>query len=114
MKCFLDRAFFVASANGGWFRHKVGASVAAVRRSGGIAAFDGLNHYLAISDMIMPGSSYWNVIHGQTEGQAANDAEGIQIMRILGKNIAWLLKMKERSEYTMSDAEIKVYTNFIR
>ena len=114
MKCFLDRAFFVASANGGHFRHKLGASVAAVRRSGGMTTFNALNHYFLISEMIVAGSSYWNVIHGRSPGEAAQDHEGVQTMRTLGKNIGWMLKMKASSSQDEPQADVKVYTNFIR
>jgi multimeric flavodoxin WrbA len=114
MKCFLDRAFYVASANGGWFRHKVGASVVAVRRTGGSMTFNALNHYLSISEMLIPSSNYWNVIHGLAPGDAANDEEGIQIMKMLGKNMAWMLKMREHAKDIEPEQVSKVYTNFIR
>jgi multimeric flavodoxin WrbA len=114
MKCFLDRAFYVASANGDWFRHKVGAAVAAVRRTGGSMTFNALNHYLSISEMLVPTSNYWNVIHGLKPGDAAQDAEGIQIMTMLGKNMAWMLKMREQTKEIEPKAEGKVFTNFIR
>ena len=114
MKCFLDRSFFVAGVNKGRFRHKIGASVVAVRRSGGMTSFNTLNHYFLISEMIVAGSSYWNVIHGRKPGEAAQDLEGIQTMRTLGKNIAWLLKMKGASNQDEPQAESKIYTNFVR
>ncbi|MCL1910893.1 MAG: flavodoxin family protein [Leptospirales bacterium] len=114
MKCFLDRSFFVAGVNKGRFRHKIGASVVAVRRSGGMTSFNTLNHYFLISEMIVAGSSYWNVIHGRKPGEAAQDLEGIHTMRTLGKNIAWLLKMKNSANQDEPQAEAKIYTNFIR
>jgi len=114
MKCFLDRSFFVAAVNGGLFRHKLGAAVAAVRRSGGMTSFDTLNHYFLISEMIVAGSSYWNVIHGRKPGEAAQDHEGVQTMRALGKNIAWILKMKGSTDQKQPPADAKIYTNFIR
>ncbi|MDR3269579.1 MAG: flavodoxin family protein [Tannerella sp.] len=114
MKCFLDRAFYVASANGGWFRHKVGASVVAVRRSGGSMTFNALNHYLSLSEMLIPTSNYWNVIHGRAPGEAAKDEEGVQVMKILGKNMAWMLKMKEQAKDMEPEQTEKVFTNFIR
>ena len=73
MKCFLDRLFYVAGANGGLLRHKVGASVVAVRRSGGIPVFNQLNVYLCYAEMLIPGSNYWNVIHGAQMGEAEQD-----------------------------------------
>ena len=114
MKCFLDRAFYVAGSNGNWFRHKVGASVVAVRRTGGSVTFDSLNHYLNIAEMLIPSSNYWNVIHGREIGEAAQDKEGIQIMETLGKNMAWMLKMRERSKDIAPKQTEKVFTNFIR
>jgi multimeric flavodoxin WrbA len=114
MKCFLDRTFYVAGVNGNLFRHKVGASVAAVRRTGGSMTFNSLNHYLSISEMLVPSSNYWNVIHGLEPGDAAQDDEGIQIMRMLGKNMAWMLRMREASKNTEPAESEKIFTNFIR
>lgn len=116
MKSFLDRAFYVAGSNNGLFRHKVGASVVAVRRSGGVATFDQLNNFLIYSEMVIPASNYWNVIHGTSPGEALKDEEGVQIMQVLGKNMAWLLKVIEHSKGIIPapEKEKKVYTNFIR
>ncbi|MBT3255937.1 MAG: flavodoxin family protein [Deltaproteobacteria bacterium] len=116
MKSFLDRAFFVASVNGGLLHHKVGASVAAVRRSGGIPAIDTLNHYIQYSEMIMPGSNYWNVAHGMDPGEMEQDGEGKQIMEVLGRNMAWLLKVMEvgKKEVPTPAPVDKTRTNFIR
>jgi multimeric flavodoxin WrbA len=115
MKCFLDRAFYVAGANGNLMRHKVGAAVVAVRRSGGSMTLDSLNHYLTIAEMIIPASNYWNIIHGRQEGEAEQDAEGVQVMQVLGRNMAWLLKMKQAGAHVLSPAPIgKIHTNFVR
>jgi multimeric flavodoxin WrbA len=114
MKSFLDRAFFVAGVNNGLFRHKVAAALVAVRRSGGSSTFDSLNHYLTYSEMILATSNYWNIIHGRKPGEVLQDAEGVQIMRVLGKNMAWLLKMKEASAVIPPEAEMKEVTNFVR
>ena len=116
MKCFLDRAFYVSGANGNWFRHKVGTAIVAVRRSGGSHTLDGLYHYLSYSEMLIPSSNYWNIIHGLKAGEAIQDAEGNQIMRVLGKNMVWLLKMREQTKNTLAapKTETKIMTNFIR
>jgi len=116
MKSFLDRAFFVTGVNGGLLRHKVGASVVAVRRSGGIPTFDQLNHFLNYSEMLLATSNYWNVIHGRAPGEALQDEEGVQIMRVLGKNMAWLMKLVENGKGVVAapEQEAKVFTNFIR
>jgi multimeric flavodoxin WrbA len=74
------------------FRRKVGAAVVAVRRAGSIHAFDTINHFFLISQMIVPGSSYWNMGIGREMGDVAGDEEGLRIMRVLGQNMAWLLK----------------------
>lgn len=116
MKAFLDRAFYVTSVNKSMLRHKVGASVVAVRRSGGVTTFDQLNNYINYSEMLMPTSNYWGVIHGTTPGEVEQDEEGKQIMRLLGKNMAWLMKLVEfgRGEVKEPEREAKVYTHFIR
>lgn len=116
MKAFLDRAIYVGSANNGLFRHKVGAGVIAVRRSGGLPAFNQLNNYISYAEMLMPTSNYWNVIYGAKPGEALKDEEGVQIMRILGKNMAWLMKLIEFGEGKVQrpEAEKKTYMNFIR
>lgn len=116
MKSFLDRAFFVAGVNGGLLRHKVGAAVVAVRRSGGLPTFDQLNHFLNYSEMLLATSNYWNVIHGRTPGEALQDEEGVQIMRVLGKNMSWLLKLVQNGKGVVAEPERedKVFTHFIR
>ena len=116
MKSFLDRAFYVTSVNNGMLRHKVGASVVAVRRSGGVPTFTQLNNYLNYSEMLMPTSNYWNVVHGTAPGEAVQDEEGMQIMRVLGKNMAWLLKLADSGKANVEESkgEEKVFTNFIR
>ena len=92
IKALMDRACLVSKANGGIFRRKVGAAVVAVRRAGAIHAFDALNHFFFISEMIVPGSSYWNIGIGREIGDVEQDAEGMQTMKTLGQNMAWLLK----------------------
>lgn len=114
MKSFLDRAFYVAGANGGLFRHKVGASVAAVRRSGEVATFDHLNHYFTITEMFIASSNYWNVIHGRMPGEVLQDEEGVQTMRVLAKNVAFLIESIERNKENLPNKEEKIMTNFIR
>lgn len=116
MKSFLDRAFLVSSMNGNLFRHKVGASVAAVRRSGGIPTMNSLNHYLLYSEMFIPGSQYWNVVHGMNPGEMEQDGEGKQILEVLGRNMAWLLKTldKGKKEFPLPEKVDRVRTNFIR
>jgi multimeric flavodoxin WrbA len=92
IKALMDRACLVSKANGGLFRRKVGAGVVAVRRAGAIHAFDALNHFFLISEMIVPGSIYWNIGIGREIGDVERDEEGMQTMKILGQNMAWLLK----------------------
>jgi multimeric flavodoxin WrbA len=92
IKALMDRACLVSKANGGMFRRKVGAAVVAVRRAGAIHAFDALNHFFLLSEMIVPGSSYWNIGIGLEPGDVERDEEGIRTMRVLGQNMGWLLK----------------------
>jgi multimeric flavodoxin WrbA len=92
LKALIDRAFYVARANDDMFKRKVGAAVVAVRRAGGVPTFDAINHYFLISQMVVPGSSYWNVGFGRKKGEVEGDEEGMEIMEDLGKNVAWLIK----------------------
>ncbi|MBK1809901.1 flavodoxin family protein [Clostridium sp. YIM B02505] len=116
MKSFLDRAFRVAEANDSMLRLKVGAAVVAVRRAGGIPTFDQLNNYINHSEMVIPTSNYWNVINGRLPGEALQDEEGAQIMRVLGKNMAWLINLIENGKEVIQKPELeeKIFTNFIR
>jgi len=116
MKAFLDRAFYVSGSNGGLFRHKVGAGIVAVRRSGGLPSFQQLNNYLLYSEMLVPGSNYWNVIHGRAPGEVAKDEEGVQIMRVLGRNMAWLLKLVAAGKSVVDEPakETKTMMSFVR
>ena len=113
MKSFLDRAFYVAGNNGSLFRHKVGAAVVAVRRSGGMPTLNQLNNFLNYSEMMMPTSNYWHVIHGTKPGDALEDAEGVQIMRVLGENFLYMLEMN-KNDLEAPNKQRKVFTNFIR
>ncbi|AKB26455.1 iron-sulfur flavoprotein [Methanosarcina sp. MTP4] len=92
IKALIDRAGMVAIANDNLFKRKGGAAVVAVRRAGSIHAFDSINHFFTISQMIIPGSSYWNMGIGFGEGDVEKDEEGINTMENLGQNMAWLLK----------------------
>jgi multimeric flavodoxin WrbA len=95
MKALIDRSGFVAKANQDMFRRKAGAGVIAVRRGGAIHAFDTLNHFFFINQMIVPGSSYWNIGIGRAPGDVNSDDEGIMTMKTLGANMAWLMKKLE-------------------
>jgi len=92
MKALIDRAGFVAKANDFLFKYKVGAAIVAVRRAGAIHVFDTINHLFLSSQMIVPGSSYWNIGFGREKGEVEKDEEGINTMKVLGRNMAWLLK----------------------
>jgi multimeric flavodoxin WrbA len=116
MKCFLDRAFYVAGASGGLFRHKVGAALVSVRRSGGSSTLDCLNHYLSYTEMVIASSNYWNIVHGGSAGEVEKDPEALQIVDVLAGNLAWIIKMREATRESLSPPERakKVYTNFVR
>jgi multimeric flavodoxin WrbA len=92
MKALIDRAGLVGRANGDMYRRKVGAGVTAARRGGSIHAFDSINHFFLISQMIIPGSNYWNLGFGLEKGDVEKDREAMDIMKVLGENMAWLLK----------------------
>lgn len=97
MKAFIERAGMVASANGNMFKHKLGASVMAVRRGGAVQAFDTMNHFLHYMQMYLVGASYWNMVYGKEIGEVRNDGEGMENMRVIGENMAWLLHKIEAS-----------------
>ena len=113
MKAFLDRLFFAHSR---YFRHKVAAVATAVRRSGGVEVVHQLHNYLLLSQTITPPSRYWMAVHGMLEGEAMQDAEGLQVVRENARNMAWLLRLLEAGHDTVAKpaAEPKVMTNFIR
>jgi multimeric flavodoxin WrbA len=92
MKALIERAGMVARANQDMFRRKVGAGVIAVRRAGSVHAFSSINYFFLISQMIIPGSSYWNLAIGRDPGQVRDDKEGMKTMQTLGQNMAWLMK----------------------
>jgi len=92
MKALIDRAGMVSRANSDMLARKVGAAVVAVRRAGAIHVFNSINHFFLIGQMIVPGSSYWNLGMGRQKGEVEKDDEGIQTMKNLGRNIAWLLR----------------------
>lgn len=97
--------------------HKVGATVASARRAGTTATLDVLNKYLAYHQMVSVASNYWPMVHGNTPDEVRQDAEGLQIMRVLGRNMAWILKCIEagkKAGITAPETESKVMTNFIR
>jgi multimeric flavodoxin WrbA len=92
MKALMDRAGLVATANDSMLRQKVGASVVAARRAGAVCTFDSLNHFFLYGQMVVPGSCYWNMGFGMNPGDVEKDDEGNNIMKVLGRNMAWLLK----------------------
>ncbi len=107
----LDRLFYSASS---LLRYKPAASVAVCRRGGASATFDRLNKYFAISCMPVVSSQYWNSVHGRLPGEASQDAEGLQTMRTLGHNMAWLLKNLKDGGHPRPEREPGIATNFIR
>ena len=107
----LDRVFYSLGAD---LHFKPGASVVVCRRGGASAAFDRLNKYFTILNMPIVSSQYWNMAYGQTPGQAAQDEEGMQTMRTLGRNMAWMIKKLDVRNEGHPDIEPQVRTNFIR
>lgn len=92
MKALIERCGMVSRANGDLFKRKAGAGVVAVRRAGASHVFSSLNHFFLIGQMIVVGSSYWNIGIGREPGEVAKDEEGVRTMKDLGRNMAWVLK----------------------
>ena len=107
----LDRVFYAHGKN---LQYKPAASVVVCRRGGASAAFDRLNKYFTILNMPVVSSQYWNMVYGQTHGQAAQDEEGMQTMRTLGRNMAWMIKRLDLQKQGHPEPEPQVRTNFIR
>jgi multimeric flavodoxin WrbA len=100
-KALIEVAGYALGSAGNPLKHKVGAAVIAVRRGGAIHAFDSINHFFLINEMIVPGSTYWNLGIGREKGEVLKDEEGMRTMRVLGENMAWLLeKIKDKSRKT--------------
>ena len=108
---FLDRMFFAGKEN---MVYKPGAAVVSCRRAGSTATLDQLNKYFTISSMPLVGSSYWNMVHGNTPEEVLQDKEGLQTMRNLARNMAWLLKSIRKADLPRPEQEERVRTNFIR
>ena len=114
IKSFLDRCFY---AGGRDFQYKPGAAIVSCRRGGATAAFEQLNKYFTIANMPIVSSQYWNMVHGNTPEEVKQDLEGMQTMRTLGKNMAWLLKSIQAGKdagITLPEKEPRAVTNFIR
>ena len=114
IQVFLDRLFYI---HGDKLKHKLGAVVASARRAGTTAALDVLNKYLMINEMPVVSSQYWTMVHGNSPEEVRQDAEGMQTMRILGKNMAWLLRCIEAGRQAgilPERTEERVWTNFVR
>ncbi len=107
----LDRVFFAGGRN---FAYKPGAAIVSCRRGGSTAAFDRLNKYFTISNMPIVSSQYWNMVHGNSPDEVRQDLEGLQIMRVLGQNMAWLLQCIDKAALPKPELESRVWTNFIR
>ena len=119
MKCFMDRVFFSISAQDPKpLPYKPAAAIVSARRAGTTAALDQMNKYLLYQQMPVVSSCYWNMVHGNTPEEVRQDGEGLQIMRTLGRNMAWLLKLKEAGlaagvPYPEQE-KARIATNFIR
>ncbi len=107
--CFFDELFSKASV-----RMKVGAAVTSCRRGGASATFDQLNKYFTISEMITVGSDYWNQVHGNTPEEVAKDEEGLQTMRILARNMVYVIASIKKAGLPLPETEKRIKTNFIR
>ncbi|MGM0376102.1 MAG: flavodoxin family protein [Bacteroidota bacterium] len=92
LKALIDVSGYALRGAGNPLRRKIGAGVVVARRAGGMAAFDSINHFYLINEMIIPGSSYWNICYGKEKGDVLNDEEGMKTMCKLGENMAWLMR----------------------
>lgn len=116
MRCFMDRIGCIDMNNGRQLRFKVGVPVAVARRAGAVNAVDELIHYLNYAQMLIPGSLYWPLAFGNTPGQVAQDAEGIQTLQVLAQSMAYVMKVLAagKEHVPLPQLPKKVYTNFIR
>ncbi len=118
MTAFMDRVFYAdLLAHKNLFYLKPGAVIASARRAGTTATLDQLNKYLLFAEMPVVASRYWNMVHGQTPDEVLQDKEGMQIMRVVGRNMAWLLRNIEagrKNAVAMPEREKRISTNFIR
>ena len=110
---FLDRLFYNVKVD---CRMKVGASIAVARRGGASSTFDELNKYFLKNNMVVPGSAYWNSVHGHKQGEAVNDSEGLQVVDILAKNMTFLMRSIAlgKEQFGLFEYPKELKTNFIR
>lgn len=111
MKSFMDRLFYSSSSK---FAFKPVAALCSLRRSGGVATFDQLNHYFALSRSIVVPTSYWSAFHGAKKGEVTQDLEGMDSAREMAENMCWMLKVLNESKIPLPQIKPKAKTNFIR
>ena len=111
LKSFLDRVFYTYGSK---FRMKPAAAVVALRRGGAIDAYHTINNYFGITEMLVVPSMYWNAVHGAAQGECQQDAEGMQLMEAIGRNMAHLLKMQAESNVPVPEKLQKIKFNYIR
>ncbi len=113
MKSAIDRLFYHKA---GMFKYKVGAVMCATRRAGASSTIDQLMHYLTLNEMIVVGSTYWNIVHGKEKGEMVKDAEGVQTLLTLADNMSWMLKVIENGKGVIEKPEprMKEWTHFVR
>lgn len=114
LKCFIDRLFLVGGLTRNIFKHKVGAALCTVRRSGGQGTYQQLLGVMDAFEMVLVTSDYWSVIHGAEKGEAVKDIEGVEVVEKLGRNIAWVLKCIKFSGVEPPKSEPRTMYNFIR
>lgn len=111
LKSFLDRAFYTSSKH---FRFKPCAAVVSARRAGTTASLQTINQYFELAEMLITPTVYWSGVHGGAPGEMTGDLEGVQILKQLGKNMAYLIKLKEQSEIKPPEKDQRVFFNYIR
>lgn len=116
LKSFLDRAFYVSTANGSLFSHRAAASIASVRRGGGTSTLDQVNKFIAYDSLIQIHGNYWPATHGALKGEVEKDIEGIQTVEIIAENMSYVIKALNASKDMVEKPDIpnKKWMNFVR
>ena len=114
MKCVLDRLILAAGCGDNQLKHKVGAALCTLRRSGGMETYQQLLGTINTMEMVLVTSDYWNAVHGADKGEAMQDIEGVEVIEKLGRNIAWMLKVIDKAGIEPPESRPRTMMNFIR
>ena len=114
MKCVLDRLILAAGCGDNQLKHKVGAALCTLRRSGGMETYQQLLGTINTMEMVLVTSDYWNAVHGADKGEAVQDIEGVEVIEKLGRNIAWMLKVIDKAGIEPPESRPRTMMNFVR